>query len=209
MSAFKDLSGKTFGCWEVIKLSHITSSNHSYWVCKCNMCNNTHTVESSSLISGRSTKCRSCATTRAKKKSFSKDPIKKVFMGMKQRCYNKNTRSYSNYGAKGIAICDEWLTNPESFYQWAYNNGYSKGLSIERKDISKDYSPDNCIFIPKNEQSKNRSVSIMVTINDKTMCLSDWCKEYNISLSLVKYRTEKKGMTYEQALSLPVKKRTP
>lgn len=39
----------------------------------------------------------------------------RTWSNMKSRCYNPNVRSYADYGAKGITICDEWLNSYESF----------------------------------------------------------------------------------------------
>lgn len=205
MSAFKDISNQVFGSWQVINFDSLNSHSDAMWRCRCNLCGRIKTLTAHSLISGRSTKCRSCATRISHSRDFSNDPIKIVFQGMKQRCYNSNVRSYKNYGAKGITICDEWLENPTLFYEWAYDNGYSKGLSIERKNVHQGYSPSNCTFIPKSEQSKNRNMSHMISIKGKTLCLSDWCRIYNIKAPTVMARYNK-GMSWEDALSKPVNK---
>lgn len=71
-------------------------------------------------------------------------------MGMKQRCYNENNQHYKTYGARGITICDEWIS-PDgacSFYEWSLDHGYSDDLTIDRVDNSKGYSPSNCIWVP-------------------------------------------------------------
>lgn len=80
----------------------------------------------------------------------------KVWDSMKRRCYLEKDQSYKNYGARGIKICKEWVSNYETFRAWALDNCYKEGLSIERVDNNKEYSPENCKFIIKSEQSKNR-----------------------------------------------------
>lgn len=64
---------------------------------------------------------------------------------MMKRCYNEKSIMYRNYGAVGIKVCEEWK-NRENFKVWAINNGYIKGLRLQRKDTTKDYTPDNCYF---------------------------------------------------------------
>ena len=207
MSAFKDLTGQRFGDWLVESYCGKNARNHAVFNCKCLSCGKVHQVVGASLISGASTKCRACATKKSHTKPYSNDPIKVVFKGMKQRCYNLNNSHYNNYGGRGIGICIEWLTSPESFYAWAYQNGYSKGMSIERIDINQNYSPENCKFIPFSEQSKNRSMSIMVTIDGVTKCLSDWSKDFGINVNTVKTRHNQYGMSWIDALKTPVNKR--
>ena len=207
MSAFKDLTGQRFGNWFVESFCGKNARNQAIYNCRCLNCGNVKQVIGASLLNGSSTQCRACATRKSHTKPFSRDPIKVVFKGMKQRCYNPNNSRYSAYGGRGIDICNEWLTSPETFYEWAYQNGYSKGMSIERIDINQGYSPENCKFIPFSEQSKNRSMSIMITIDNTTKCLSDWCRDYNINVNTVKARHNQYGMSWLDALKTPVNKR--
>lgn len=82
-----------------------------------------------------------------------------LFNWMKQRCYNKNNISYKDYGGRGITICDEWLKNPQLFYDWTIDR-YKEGLEIDRKDNDKGYSPDNCHFITRKENGWNKRLII-------------------------------------------------
>ena len=192
-----------FGDWIVVKFSHINKQNRAYWICRCRLCDTEKPISSSSLIRGDSTKCRKCATRLSHTMEYSHDPVKIIFKGMKQRCYNPNTHSYKNYGARGITICDEWLNNPNSFYMWAYDNGYSQGLSIERIDVSMGYYPENCKFISKSDQSKNKTNTIMITIDGETKCLADWAKLYNINYNTVRMRIKNYHMNPIEALTKP------
>lgn len=85
-----------------------------------------------------------------------RDRLLHIRAGMIYRCHNDKCRRYVDYGARGIAVCSEWLESPESFYNWALNNGYQEGLTIERIDNDKGYFPKNCTWIPRSQQSKNR-----------------------------------------------------
>jgi hypothetical protein len=78
-----------------------------------------------------------------------------VWNGMKQRCKNKKANAYHRYGGRGIRVCSEWSYWP-TFAKWALENGYSDGLEIDRIDNDSDYSPDNCRFVTKIENLRNR-----------------------------------------------------
>lgn len=82
----------------------------------------------------------------------------KIWIGMKGRCYNPNKDSYTNYGAKGITVCDEWLNSFKSFQDWAEANGYSDTLSIDRIDNAGNYEPDNCRWETALVQSSNTRI---------------------------------------------------
>lgn len=76
-----------------------------------------------------------------------------IWNAMIQRCYNPNNKSYKTYGAKGVTICEEWKLF-SNFRKW-YDENYIEGYSID-KDIKggKIYSPNNCIFVSKEESTK-------------------------------------------------------
>lgn len=77
---------------------------------------------------------------------------------IKQRCYNKNSRAYKWYGGIGIKVCDEWLRDYHAFCEWADKNGFAEGMTIDRIDPTKDYTPENCRFISKKAQRENKHI---------------------------------------------------
>lgn len=100
-----------------------------------------------------------------------KHKIYKTYHNMKSRCYNKNYEKYSEYGGRGIRICDEWLSDFMCFYQWSLENGYSDELSIDRINVHSGYEPNNCRWITMSEQASNKQNTIYVNINNEEICL--------------------------------------
>jgi len=83
-------------------------------------------------------------------------PLWNTWRGMKERCYNPKSINYHDYGARGITIYKEWLEDSNKFVEWAFNNGWQKGLAIDREEGDKGYSPDNCRFITQADNNRNQ-----------------------------------------------------
>ena len=125
---------------------------------------------------------------------------------MKSRCTNKNFSMYPWYGAKGIQICDEWMNDFSSFYDWAMINGYKNGLTIERIDVRGNYSPDNCKWITKAEQSLNRTDNVFLEYEGERMTVSEWAKKIGVS-PFTLYKRVKNGWSAKDVLTIPTTKK--
>lgn len=113
-----------------------------------------------------------------------------VLCNMRKRCYKPNSNCYKNYGGRGIKVCDEWLgkNGQKNFYKWAIDNGYSKGMSIDRIDNNGDYTPQNCRWATPKTQAYNRSTNSYITIHGKTQTVSEWADEIGISRGAMQNR---------------------
>ena len=89
---------------------------------------------------------------------ITKHPIYSKYAGMKSRCYNPKDHHYKVYGARGITVCNEWLGKYGflKFFIWSMENGWENGLTIDRIDNDRGYSPDNCRWTTMDVQLKNR-----------------------------------------------------
>jgi hypothetical protein len=81
-----------------------------------------------------------------------------TYHNIKQRCNNPKHPRYNDYGGRGITMCEEWLNDITSFINWAIENGYNKGLTIDRVDNNKGYSPDNCRCVSYAVQATNTNL---------------------------------------------------
>lgn len=110
---------------------------------------------------------------------------------MKQRCYNPKHRSYKNYGARGIHVCEEWQNSSVLFINWAHKNGYKEGLRLDRIDNDGNYNPENCRWVTVAQNNRNKRLTKLVPEDIKNMRLlalkgasrSDIASRYEISPS--------------------------
>ena len=201
MAKLNDLTGKTFGEWQVLYRNGSTPNKASVWRCKCLLCGKEKDIVGYSLSQGKTTKCRSCSTKQWQEKEYSsKDPVYVIYSGMKQRCYDKNNSHYYLYGGRGISVCDEWKTDFQAFAKWAYENGYQKGLSIDRIEVNGNYEPSNCRFITNSEQQRNKRSNHYVVVNGETLCLNQACSILNIHVTSVYSYQKKNNCTYQEAI---------
>lgn len=97
---------------------------------------------------------KSCGCIRTKHGQID-HPLHTVWVSMRQRCTNPNEPAWKDYGGRGIAVCDEW-NEFKTFFKWALASGWQPGLTVERKDNYKGYSPSNCCFATMATQQHNR-----------------------------------------------------
>lgn len=133
--------------------------------------------------------------------------IYSIWKGMNKRCNNKNCKDYRWYGAKGIKVCDDWREYL-NFRKWAISNDFAVGLTIDRLDVSKDYSPSNCQWITQSENSKKRQREgkiILLEYGGETRGLKEWSQITGINRTTLLSRI-RSGWSVEKALTEKVVK---
>lgn len=212
-----DLTGRKFGRLTVLEQADYAYDykNHRMvmWKCQCDCPDKKIVyVHSSNLLNGNSKSCGCYAKDRTRETRITHGKrstrLYSIYANMKNRCSNPNCNRYSLYGGKGIKVCDEWLNNFQSFYDWAMANGYSDELTLDRKDNSKDYCPENCRWSTMKEQQNNRTNNHFVEINGVVKTIHEWCdsKEYEASYSTV-YGRISLGWDVVDAITRPIDKR--
>ena len=79
-------------------------------------------------------------------------PVYRAWHNMLQRCTNPHNKSFVNYGARGIGVCERW----RSFKNFHADMGNPPiGMTIERLDNHRDYEPGNCQWASRTVQARN------------------------------------------------------
>ena len=130
-------------------------------------------------------------------------PLWRKWNGMKRRCLCETDARYKDYGGRGIKIYQPWIDSFDNFADWALSNGYSDELTIERVDVDGDYCPDNCKWIPLQDQCWNTRRTIWVDYNGKHVQLMKLCMELGKCYDTVHNRVTHMGWDIEKALKEP------
>ncbi|HBG2457510.1 hypothetical protein RYE12_17860 [Clostridioides difficile] len=127
-------------------------------------CGNIIKRPKSQILSGHTKSCgclvRDILLERNTTHGLGKEECRAIFYSMHRRCYNPNHKSYKNYGGRGIKVCGEWH-DIKNFVSWCKENGYKKGLQLDRIDNDGDYEPCNCRFVTVKQNLCNKRNTIM------------------------------------------------
>ena len=139
--------------FEVVKDLKIID-NHRMAIFRCKECNKNFTTRVTNIKTLKSNSCG--CLPKHKTHGQSNTRLYRVYEGMKSRCYTRGRKDQKHYYDKKIEICNEWLNNNSSFFDWALSNGYKDNLTIERIDGNKNYTPENCKFENYHIQATNK-----------------------------------------------------
>jgi hypothetical protein len=153
-----NLFGHIFGRLLVVSRAENSAAGAARWVVRC-ACGVEKVVRSSQLTDGNTQSCgclarelfRERVVTHGRTGTFEHN----VWLAMRKRCTDPKHPRYYRYGARGITICKRW----EKFENFLSDMGECPfpGGSVERKNNDRGYTPSNCCWLPKSQQSKNRS----------------------------------------------------
>lgn len=184
-----DLSNLTFGRWMVLSPTS-KKSGHQYYLCRCT-CGKEREVNKYLLLRGESRSC-GCLQYEEFSQKFKIHGMTgskeyRIWSGMIQRCFNKKTESFKNYGARGIVVCERWM----SFENFFYDMGKCPdGCSIDRIDNNGGYCPENCRWADRITQANNMRNNFTIDVEGiiKTVC--EWSRISDVKLLTIRKRVK-------------------
>jgi hypothetical protein len=200
-----DLAGRRFGRLTVVEFSHV-KNQATFFLCRCD-CGREKTIRGAYLSEGDTKSCGCLQKEAARKMGLStKKPHRdtmahRCWSGMKQRCFNKNSKLYIGYGGRGITVCKRWLKFDNFFADMGER---PPGMQIERRDNNGNYCPENCYWATRKQQQRNRRPTLYVQFRGKREPLSKLCEEAGVKYQTAYFRL-RNGLTIEEVLAAPAK----
>lgn len=149
----KDHTGSVFGRLTVLgDAPDVGFQRRVFARCECGKETNANLY---AMLRGASTSCGCYAKEQVSTHGKSNHPLYVTWHHIKRRCTEQQNPAYSDYGGRGITLHPSWYEFP-AFLEWALASGYSKELTIDRRDNNQGYSPNNCRWATKITQTRNR-----------------------------------------------------
>lgn len=215
MPQSKDITGLKFNRLTAIKFVEKVKNRIEVWLFRCD-CGKELTMRKPYITSGA---VKSCGCYRLEQVSkaikthgLTRHPLWSVWMGVKARCYNPNSHEYKRYGGIGVVMCDEWLNDFKRFYDWCMENGWAKGMHIDKDILSKKkglktpiYSPATCCIITPKENSNNTKWNRNIEYEGFTRTIAEWAEVTGIPGNTILYRL-RYGWDVKSALTISTKR---
>lgn len=133
-----------------------------------------------------------------------KHPLYATWHSMKSRCLNPNNKRFHCYGARGITVCEAWLTFSNYAADIYREIGPRPSLShtLDRKDNHVGYQPGNMRWATSKEQGRNRQLRRMVTMNNETRCVAEWSEIFGTKPYVIRGRLNS-GWSASDAFTAP------
>lgn len=205
---FDNLVGKKFGRLTVLEL--VGKEGYNYiWKCQCE-CGDFKFVKSNDLRSGHIASCgclrRELSIKRFTSHGLSKDRIFTVWVSIKARCLNCNSKAFKRYGGRGITMYPAWANDFQAFYDYVSKLPHfgEEGYTLDRINNDGNYEPDNIRWATVKKQARNRCSNRIVEYQGVRMTLAEAAEKSGINYGTLHSRL-KRGGTGEH-LFRPLKK---
>lgn len=169
-------------------------------IARCD-CGTERELSAKSIRRGSTTSCGCARLDAITKHGLSSHPLYNIHRAMLNRCHSTRSVSYRFYGAKGVRVCKAWH-DPKVFMDWALSHGWRPGLTIDRINPKRGYSPANCRFITLAENVGRQDRVVRIRVAGQEMTLAEAALKYGIAAGTIYQRIKKLGWTHEEAVSV-------
>jgi hypothetical protein len=114
-------------------------------------------------------------------------PTYRSWAEMKTRVKNSRRARFHDYGGRGIDMDPRW----ENFEIFLSDMGIKpNGESLERRDNSRGYWPDNCCWANRVDQANNKRNNRLISIGGEVKTLTQWARSAGLVSATLRNRLE-------------------
>ncbi len=126
-----------------------------------------------------------------------------TWIRMRARCNNPKDKQWSDYGGRGIKVCERW----NKFENFLHDMGKRpESLSLDRwPDKNGNYEPSNCRWATSVEQNSNKRNNRNYTVKGVSGNMTFLANYFGLNQRAVWARIDKLGWTPEKAFLTPLR----
>ena len=117
-----------------------------------------------------------------------------TWTSIKSRCYNPKHEHFYLYGGRGIIVCERWKNSFQAFLEDMGDRPLN--TTIDRKDNNLGYNKENCRWVTWEIQQNNKRTNRIITENGKSLTITQWSKELNVTTKTISNRLKKYNSVY-------------
>lgn len=184
-----EVAGQTFGRATVLGDAPRSRSGRRRVECRC-ACGTVFVCDPRLLLNGQTTSCgcrhrevvsRVCASRATH--NMTRTTEYNTWIKIRDRCKNPRNNKFSDYGGRGISVCERWDASFEAFFA-DMGPKPKRSWSIDRINVDGNYEPGNCRWASPATQSNNRRITRMVEYEGRQIPLAEACQ-----IAGINYRT--------------------
>lgn len=130
-------------------------------------------------------------------------PTLNTWLAMRDRCNNKKSFAYKNYGGRGINICKRWNVYKNFVEDMGERPPYT---TLDRKDFNGNYEPSNCRWATRKQQANNSRNNKVLEFKGTKYTQSELAEMLGMKYTTLSSRLNH-GMSLQDAITKPVKTR--
>lgn len=146
------------------------------------------------------------AKRRLRSHGLSRTPEYRCWQTMRLRCHDPKNAAFKDYGARGIAVCDRWIDDPQAFLS-DMGQKPTPAHELDRTDNSRGYAPENCRWVTREVNSRNRRSNRWIDFRGERKTLVEWALETRIGAATIEKRISA-GWDLEKALTTPARNKS-
>lgn len=193
--------GDTYGHLSVVEIAKKIGTYRYFAVCRCACGTFPHVVRIDGLKNGKIASCGCGQLKAVTKHGLSNNPLMNRWRAMMHRCYDSTNARWSDYGGRGIHVCNHWH-EPQRFID-DMKPTFFKNAQLDRIDNHDEYSSANCRWVTSSENNRNKGNNVLVTWKGKTQPIIAWAEELGVSEFLLYKRIRDYKWSPEKAFTSP------